>query len=466
MADLISLIKNPIAQVFRRAYIKRRSDVTGLFEDDFLEVSKFVKKWGSVSLALDATRPYKFTFGNSKLVFENEGGEFNPHTDSSSFWYGYLNQQRTLVRIDAGYIDRNFASSGHWTNVELPAGATWDLGTWETAIWDDEAGAAIFHGIVSGDINLSDQNEVTLNIKPLVSVFQDFAAANLTGFTSTGMTASQFIGILRDQTDGSGSFVFRPFFGNTTTNWDISTTSNIFTNLNTSSAQDVINSTVWEVVEKLAEAENFVPYITRKGIFRFVSRDVNTSTSQFDFYGNGFFNTEHGHTIKKISSYGPKISKYYSRVEVKFRDASTATSYEVFESHFEVSPNNNPWVLGHRTLKLENVFIQTSTVANTIAQNIFEDVSSLKNEVSFTTTFIPQLDILDRTRIYYDPSQVVRSSFWDLNEWADDATNTSSDLIFDPTRAESILLEGREFKFLSLNIDLDNFENSFVAREV
>lgn len=466
MTTTKTLIKDPKAQVYRKAFIKRRSDVTGLFEDDWQEVTKYVKKWGRISTQLDSTRPYKFTFGNMKISFENEGGEFNSHEDDSSLWNGFLNQQRTLFKIEAGFIDRQLSSKGYYTNTEYPSGGQWNVGQWNDALWNEADQATQFIGIISGDILLSDKNEVSFNIKPLISVFQDYPARNLTGFTSTGISASQFATILRDQTDGSGNFIFRPFFGNTTTNWDISTTSINYAVLSTSTALHVIDSTCWEVLEKLAEAENYVPYVTRSGVFKFVSRDVNTTTSQWDFYGNGYFNTEFGHTIKNISSYGFKPSKYYSRVEVKYKPEETATSYEVVEAQFLVESANNPWVLGHRTLKIENTLIGTATTASLIANNIYTDVSALRREVEFTTSFIPQLDILDRFRIYYDPSQVQTDSFWDLKYWADDNTNTSNDLIFDPTRAESVLLQGAQFKFLSFEIDLDNFENKFLAREV
>ncbi len=74
--------------------------------------------------------------------------------------------------------------------------------------------------------------------------------------------------------------------------------------------------------------------------------------------------------------------------------------------------------------------------------------------------------MLDKISITYDPSEVRITSLWDQNNWADDLTNSSSDLIFDASRGDSIKIQGAEFNFLSIETDLDNFENTFIAREV
>lgn len=461
-------IKKPSSTIFRRAYIKRRNSITGLFETDWLEITEDVKKWGSYRVTLDSQRPSKFTFSNATMVVANDKGAYNPEDDEISFWYGYLSQQRTLVRIDTGFIHQTISASGVWVNNEYPTEAYWDGDEfWDepNAEWDS-ADSRLFTGIISGDISLSNKNEVSFTIKPLSQIFVDYAAKNLTGWTSTGMTASQFVTMLRDQTDGSGSYVFRPFFGDTTTYWDISATSVVYGNLNTSTAQGVIDSNVWEVVEKLAEAENFVPFISRDGTFRFVSRDANTSTVAFEFHGSGSYSGTYGHTIKAIERYGKKVSKYYSRVELKWKDENTSTSYEIRQSDLQVSATNNPWALGERTLKLENLYIPTSTVATTIAQSVFDEYSSLKSEIAFSTSFIPHLEILDRVAISYDSVPTNTNTLWDQNNWADDGTSTADDLTFEVATGDAIRLLDNEFKFLSIEVNLDKLETKFEAREI
>jgi len=226
----------------------------------------------------------------------------------------------------------------------------------------------------------------------------------------------------------------------------------------------VIDKTCWDIIAKLAEAEDYVPYISKDGIFNFVPRTANTTTVAFEFHGAGSFNNTYGHTIKSISSYGRKVTKYYNQVNVKFVDADTATSYYSKTATFTVSGTNNPWVLGMRKLDIENLYIPNTATASTIATNIYNEYSALKNEITFTTTFVPHLSLLDRISLYYDPSEVSANSLWDQNNWAENTTTT--DLVWDSSRGDSIKIQGSEFKFLSIETDLDNFQNTFIAREI
>jgi hypothetical protein len=272
--------------------------------------------------------------------------------------------------------------------------------------------------------------------------------------------------MVRDQTDSNGNYIFRPFFGSTISNWDISTTSNLFASLNTSGSKDIVDKNVWDVIEKLSEAENFVSYVTRDGIFKFVSRDNVATSTVYQFSGAGYFDTTYGNIIKKVNSYGFLASKYYSRVQVKFIDLDTTSSYRVVESTLTVSSTNNPWVFGYKTLEIENFYIQNTSTADTLAATIFNDVSSLKNEINFSTSFVPHLNLFDRFAINYDPNPFSSNNLWDQKNWAADDTSTSNDLIFDAANFDSLVLNGQEFKFLSFEIDLDNFQNNFIAREV
>jgi hypothetical protein len=455
------------SRVYRRAYIKRRNGSDGQFETDWQEITKDVKRWGTYKAQLDANSPNRFSFGNATLVMVNNEGKYNPEDDEISFWYNYLSQQRTLVRIEAGFLHQTLAASGVWINSEYPGATEWDVDFWDydASLWDAQENA-LFTGIIAGDINLSNKNEVQFNIKPLMQIFQDYSARNLTGWSAGGMTASQFMGVVRDHTDGSGAFVFRPFFGDTTTYWDISTTSIVYTNLNTSTAKDVIDASVWDVMQKLAEVENFVPYVTRDGTFKFVSRNSGASTTAYEFYGGGVFDNTYGLQIKEITNYGKKLTKFYSRVQVKYNEANTSSSYEAYQSSLVVSGGNNPWNLGERSLNIENLFIPSSAIAQSIALTLFTEYSALKNEIEFTSSFIPHLEILDRVTISYDSPATNPYNLWDQGNWADDATSTSTDLIFDVATGDAIRLADTPFRFLSIDVNLDKMETKFLAREV
>jgi hypothetical protein len=391
------------------------------------------------------------------VVLQNEKGLYNPEDDDFSIWNGFASQQRTLVRIEAGYLNESLGSNGIWTQTEFPTPGfdLYDTALYGSGIYGDESVTPdVFIGLISGDLPVSDKQEITLSVRPLNQVFVDFPARNLTGFTTTGFSASNFMELVRDQTDGAGAFIFRPFFGDTITNWNISATTVNYDDLTTSTAQEVFDKSVWQVMEKLSEAENFITYIDRTGKFNFKAATTTASTV-FAFKGAG--NREQ--TIKKISRFGPVVSKYYSRVEIKHLEPNTFTSTEVREATFEVNGANNPWNLGHRTFKIENVLISDSATAQTLATQIFNDVATLRKEIQFDSTFVPHLNILDRITVSYDAAQAVTESLWDINAW-------DTELTWDQQQANALVLDNKEFKMLSYKLNLDNFSTSIIGREL
>lgn len=441
---ILTQIKAAHSNIFRRVWVKRKLATTGLFEDDWQNISSDVKTWGTIKREIDSVRYSKLRFGDVLMKFENSSGRYNPFDDEASLWFGFTSQQRSLIKIECGFFSHTVTSSLIHTITEYPTTAS------------------VFYGIISGDLFNSDDNHVQIQVRPLSQIFRDYPARNLTGFTSTGLTATQFFNMIRDQTDGAGSFIFRPFFGNTTTNWEIESTSNVYSNLNTATAADVFDKNVWDIMEKLSEAEDKIIYIRNDGVFKFSSRDATTTVS-FEFYGNGFVNNEYGHTIKKINRFGKKQSDYYSRVEVKWIDSNTFTSVRVKESAFTVTGSNDAWNLGHRTFQFENFWIPTITVADTILNNIFNNVTQLKNQVEFTTSLVPHLELLNRIEISYDSSALDPSSRWDLFNWAFDDTNTSTDLYWDRFMGDAIRLTEAEFKILGIELNLDRLDTKITA---
>src|SRR6266540_451504 len=395
-------IKNPRSKIFRRVFIKRRELGTGLYEDDWQEISEDVIKWGTIRKEIDQTRVNQFKFSNVTLVMNNDTGRYNPSSDENSMWFNYGDQQRTLVRIVAGFLYEE-KEDGIWNQAHIPSSAIWDEAYWDAASDYDEEDI-LYSGYISGDINLSGKNEINIPIVPLTECFRQFAASRLTGYNAS-LTASDFMELLRDQVDTNGAYIFRPFFGDTTSNWEMTTTTVEYTNLNTTTATDLANATVWDIVTKLAEAENFIPLVTNDGKFKFFDRSVNT-TPVYEFFGPGGFSSEYGRTVKKINFYGKRFTKYYSRVNVKFREDDTSTSYAVADSQYRISGDSGPWTLGERTLEVNNTWIATSTIAETIADSLFEEYSAIKFEIDFSTSFVPHLDIFDRFLITYDQSPI------------------------------------------------------------
>jgi hypothetical protein len=451
-------IKKPKSKVFRNFHVKRRQTSDGLFESTWQNLSTDVKKWGTLKKGIDDIGYNRVRFSDLNITVANDHGKYNPETDLDSFWYGFANQQRSLVRIQAGFTHQTLGSDGIWTNTNLPADPS------------------IFFGVIQGNISLSDNNEVVLPVKPLLQVFRDFSTRNLVGLSNTGLTASRFIELLRDQTDGSANFIFRPFFQDTTTFWEFTSSSIVYKDLNPTivsampsydpaepEQNDFLELSVWDVLERLGEAENLVPRIMKNGTFRFADRTRTTSTAAFEFYGKGFFNTEYGHTIKKINSYQRKVSDYYSRVEVKWLSIATTTAVASTQTAMSVSGTNNAWLYGHRTFSVENLWIATDTSAQTLVNTLFAQVSTIPFELDFSTSFVPQLDVLDLVNVSYDSSDAQLQSRWDLADWAEDATESSSDLIWAYPEGDAISFNSKEFKLNSIEVNLDKLECRFVG---
>lgn len=464
LSTLNGQIKNPRSRIFRRLYIKRRLLGTGVYEDEWQDITDDVIKWGNVRKEVDSTRVNQFKFSNMQLVLNNDKGKYNPSSDENSFWFGYGDQQRTLVKVLAGFLHEFKGEDGVWVQAPIPRSAEWDISYWdEAAEWDTES--VLYSGYISGDINLVGNNQINIPVVPLTECFRQFAASRLTGYNNS-LTASDFMLMLRDQQDSLGNYVFRPFFGNTTTNWEISTTTVEYTNLNTASAEDLTNLTTWDVITKLAEAENYVPFVTTDGKFKFTPRN-DVTTTVYDFYGPGGFSSEYGRTIKKINFYGQRFTKYYSRVTVKHKEADTSTSYEVVDSQYAVSGDSGPWTLGERTLAITNTWIPTATVAETIAQELFDEFSAIKFEIDFSTSFVPQLDVFDRVNITYDQTPIVGNSLWDVYNWGGDTIGSVDigDLIWDASGGDAIKLQNEEFKLIAVDINLDSCECKFIGRK-
>ena len=438
--DIKGMIKKPHSFVFRRAYIKRRSATTGLFESSWVEISNDVKKWGSIKTDVDVERVGRLAFSGAQIVLANIEGKYNPEDNDNSLWSGYASQIRTLVKIEVGFRNSGRNSEGIWIHEELPADPT------------------VFVGIISNNPAVSDENEVTLDIQPLSQVFRDFPANMLSGLTSTGVTASQFMELVRDQTSG-GSYIFRPFFNDTTTYWEITATSQVYTNLNTASAADLHNLTVWDAIEKLAQSEHFLSYITPQGKFRWVPKTAGASAT-YSFIGIGWApDSEYGHTIKRIHRYGKKLTNFYSRVAVKFQKDDTNTSFVNTAVAFAINGTNTAWNLGYRTYSVENFWIPNSAAAASIAGAIFSEVSALKEEINFSTTLVPHLNILDRVLVSYDATDFATiNERWDLGDW--------DEMIWDSNRGDAIVLQNEAFKVLSININLDGLETRFVCRQI
>lgn len=423
-------IDSPISSVFRRAAIQRRSKTTGNFDGVWKDITEYVKQWGTMDAAIDDIKLNTFTHNGVNLTVRNDTGAFNSEIFPNSLWNGYLTRYKTLLRIEAGYLVNGV--------TELPATSTMGI-----FVMDDEI-----------DIS-SDSNDVALKAASLKSIFDEVRAADIAGFgPAVTQTASFFMTIIQNHTDGAGNFIFRSFI--TSTAWTIQATTNSFV-LNTTTNLDGL--TTWDLMEKLAEAEGFVVLINRQGGLDFTDRNPNTTASQFSFYGQDFPRQN----LIAIHPYREAYNKYFNVFRLQYLEADTSTSFVTAGTVTSVSNSNPSWIFGQRIYQFENTFVANTATAQTIVNNLFTTFGTMTSEATLRTTFVPHIDILDRIDVSFHAYDLAGSTIWDTFDWAPDTGDTGAKW---SAEGENFDWNGRQFVVLSRNLNLDDFTMEFKVRDL
>jgi len=434
---LTKLINSPSSNVFRRAYIKRRKKSDGLYESEWQSITPYVVKWGTLKYGVDDIKLNKFLHTGITLKVTNELGKFNDENNINSLWYNYLTRYNTLVKIEAGY--KTEVKSYGWG---FPWGEAWGQQT----EYPTDATQGIF--IMNQENEIGSDNLINLKCSSLKSIFDTVKPTEISGLGTT-LTASEIIEKIRDHSDGSSIPIFRQFI--TSTSWNIQSTTNYYL-FSTNTTLKNLN-TVWDLMEKLAEAERFILLINRKGEFVFKDRELNTDTSQFDFYGQGFPRQN----IIKLNAWKENYNKVYNSIKLKFLEADTSTSYVTAGTTTVVTPSNIQWKYGVRVYEFENVFINNTATAQSIADSLFSEHSEVKNEVVMKTKFHPTLEPLDKVKVNYHSYNLAEKALWDCFNW--DEENWAEE-------GENFDWDDKEMKILSKTMNLDDFSQQVIAREI
>ncbi len=422
---LQTLVGRPVMTTFRRAEIKRRLSTTGKFESTWTDISEFVKQWGSFESAVDDVRLNKFTHSGLTLVVRNDGGDFNIETDGNSLWNGYLTRYRTLVRIQAGYVDES--------GTELPTETTQGI------------------YLLSEEVPISaESNEAVLNCRSLVSIFDEVRAVEVAGLGST-QSASDLITKIRDHTDGSSNFVFREFI--TSTSWTIQATTAQY-NLATTGA--LANFTCWELMSTLAEAEGNVVLVNRTGGVEFRTRDERSSTSAFDLYGLGFPEMN----VIRVTETKEALNRYFNFFRLKYLSSDTTASYVTAGTSTTVDPSSTAWKYGNRVYEFEAVDIfPDATAATAVVNGLLTDSGNGPvKEASLLCKFMPSVEVLDRVRGNYHSFSMNGTTLWDFFDW-----DTG---FWDAEFGENLNWTDKAFKVISKVTDLDQMTTMLKVQEI
>lgn len=147
----------------------RRRNSDGSYEANWLDVTRYVTTAPTIDQSLDSGDMDigVFTVGNITLAFNNRDGRFCEPWDSRSLWAAFETRHLTKIKIEAGYLDDDFAK-----------------------ITED-----VFEGLIDDrGVSTSDRDEVSMKVLSLDSAFKQVTVP--AGSLSSAILASQAIYIL------------------------------------------------------------------------------------------------------------------------------------------------------------------------------------------------------------------------------------------------------------------------------
>lgn len=416
-----SEIKKSSPEVFRRLYIKRRQ-TDGEYETDWQEIDeKYIKKYGSVTFGIDDIKINFYKYSGLQFTVQNIDGYFSDENDNKSLWYGYLNRYRSLIKLEAGYT----ASDG----TEYPTDPS------------------LFIGIMDEAMVYKEDNLINYNCNHITRIFEEFPAVGVTGIGAE-QTAKSIIEKIRDYQDGNGVSVFQKYI--TSGGWNITSSSDTY-DLVTSGTLEGLSC--WELIKKLAEAENQISYIDRLGDFYFIEKTSGASeVYHFSGVGEDPPPTYGVNIIGKLSV-DENVKQVYNRILISYGDPSTNL---VNEETWNWADSSSSFRFGVRTYEYENEWIGITTASN-LASSLFQAYSEPKKLVKFNAKFVPQLDIYDYVTLTYNTVTKVGGDYWDDVDWGGGFWGKRSGFNINENNTDYYLEQ--------IKHNLDNFTTSLVLKE-
>jgi len=430
-AEIKSLAKRHKMRVFRKLYMKRRN-TDGEYETTWQRIDdRYIKKWGKIAYGVSDVKANLWKYSGFNFELINEEGFFNDETDSSSFWGSKLSVIRTLIKVEAGYLDDN--------DNEYPAEPT------------------IFIGIIGEGLTWTDQGTVTIKADHISKVFADTPASDISNLGST-QTASDIIEKVRDFKDGQNVEIFKKFINV----WNIQTTT---TNYNISTSTSLNNKTVWDLFRDLATAENKYIYVDQQGEFVFRSRAV-TTTVAWHFSGSNDIDGSFGKSIMNKLVIKQNYDKIYNRVRVKFDSPETTTSYATKNETWEWGDSSSSFKYGVDTLEYKNYFLDAVSAA-TVANTLYNQYVQPKKTKIVTGKFLPELDIDDRTSITHKTGSFIGGSLYGSARYSATTTVSAGYGMYGNFKSGSgIDLNRDENTVKNIMHDVEKFTSQYIIEEI
>lgn len=428
-------VKKTRANLFRRLYLKRKQ-MAGFESTWQLIPERYIKSWGSNSYSVNDIKVNFFELSGQTVQLLNIDNYFSDEKDNRSFFFGASTRYGTLCKIEAGFT----ADDG----TEYPTDQT------------------IFTGYLKQSLRSSEDATLSLNFKPMASAFTEYLCKNLVlsltathtvddqGVTTTAYwahnTATELLGLIEAYQQG-GVDVYDDYISD----WQVLNTSEVYS-VNTATIGD---TTHWDLITKLAIAENCTTYVDRAGVFYFMSRNFGFETTDYpDLNGIGAADMGWGHTIKKLNSVYDNIDNVYNYIRVKHDETDTATSYYKYEEDWTFGDRSSAYLYGLRKLEIDNIYLTTAG-AEKLAEELYRELKNPVKTVELETTFFPVVDMLSLVDVDYkmprqgDAGSPLWGAFlWSAASWASGGTRY-------------IVIDQEQYKVRSISHDLDNFNTSF-----
>ena len=417
-------IKKNSAKAFRRIYMRRRT--ASDYEADWTLIpSKYIRSYGSVEYSIEDIKINWFKSSGYTFKVDNADGYFSDVDDDRSFFYTAATIPRTMVKVEAGYE----ADDG----TEYPTSST------------------LFIGLLGGDVNYTENNLMPFKADPLSKVFEEFNANAIENMNGN-YTASEIVTKIRDYQDGNAVSVFQKYISLGA--WNITTTTHSYVMATNTTLEDI---DCWELMTKLAEAEDMIVYIDRTGEFYFREKAPLSTTPVFHFSGIGDSDRTYGHNLMKGISKRKRYSKIYNRIRIKNNDEDTTTSWTTKEEDWDWADSTSSFLYGVKTYEVENVFIPTAT-ASTIADNIYNTYVNPKEEVRANSKFVPHLELNDVVSLTYRTKTIMGGDLWGHFLWGHG--------LFGTRAGYNINIEDEDFKIIKLKHNIDKFYSTTDMREI
>jgi hypothetical protein len=405
---------------FRRLYIKRRQ-TDGEYESDWQEIdAKYIKKYGNVDFGIDDIKVNFYKYSGLQFTVQNTDGFFSDENDNKSLWYGYLNRYRSLIKLEGGYE----ASDG----TEYPTDPS------------------LFIGIMDESMVYKEDNLINYNCNHISRIFEEFPASNVTGIGST-QTAKNVIEKIRDHTDSNGTALFQKYI--TSGGWNITSSSNNYNMATTGSLEGI---SCWELIKKLAEAENHIAYIDRLGDFYFTQK-TSGATPVYHFSGIGEDHPTHGVNIIGKITVDENVKQVYNRILITYDTTSTNL---IKQETWNWGDSSSSFRFGVRTYEYENEWMGATTASN-LADSLFDYYSEPKKLTKFDSKFVPQLDIYDYVTLTYKTVSKTGDYLWNEVNWGEGFWGKRSGF--------NINEVGSTYYVEKLKHSIDKFTTSVVLRE-